>query len=161
MYLASFYYCWSLILKNLFYLPLDIALFLFLWIFLIYFLLSFNYSCPPFLPIPPPDPGQIHLTPQHPPPPWFCSCVLYMSFCNPLSPLSPPHYPLDLVRLLLTSMSLVIFCFLFPSIYYVPVKGEIIWHLSLTAQLISLSIIRCSSIHAVAKGISSFALSAV
>ena len=37
-------------------------------------------------------------------------------------------------------MSLVIFCFLFSSIYYVPVKGEIIWHLSFTIRLISLSI---------------------
>ena len=31
---------------------------------------------------------------------------------NPL-PLSPPHSPLAIVRLLLTSMSLVIFCLLF------------------------------------------------
>ena len=34
-------------------------------------------------------------------------------------------------------MSLVIFCLLFSSIDYVPVKGEIIWYLSLTAWLIS------------------------
>ena len=33
-------------------------------------------------------------------------------------------------------MSLVIFCFLFSSVDYVPVKGEIIWYLSLTAWLI-------------------------
>ena len=33
-------------------------------------------------------------------------------------------------------MSLVIFCLLFSSIAYVPVKGEIIWYLSLTAWLI-------------------------
>ena len=32
---------------------------------------------------------------------------------NPLSSLSPPHSPLSIVRLFLTSMSLVIFCFLF------------------------------------------------
>ena len=44
---------------------------------------------------------------------------------------------------------------------YVLVKGEIIWYLSLTAGLISLSIMLSSSIHAVAKGISSFFLSAV
>ena len=48
----------------------------------------------------------------------------------------------------------------FSSIDYVPVKGEIIWYLSLTAWLISLSIMLSSSIHAVAKGISSFFLSA-
>ena len=35
---------------------------------------------------------------------------------------------------------LVIFCFLFSSVDYVPVKGEIIWYLSLTAWLISLNI---------------------
>ena len=71
-----------------------------------------------------------------------------------------PHSPLAIVRLFLTSMSLVIFCLLFSSIYYVPVKGEIIWYLSLTIWLISLSIMLSSSIHAVAKGISSFFLSA-
>ena len=37
-------------------------------------------------------------------------------------------------------MSLVIFCFLFSSVDYVPVKGEIIWYLSLTVWLISLNI---------------------
>ena len=49
-------------------------------------------------------------------------------------------------------MSLVIFCLLFSSIDYVPVKGEIIWYLSLTSWLMSLSIMLPSSIHAVAKG---------
>ena len=53
-------------------------------------------------------------------------------------------------------MSLVIFCLLFSLIDYVPVKGEITWNLSLTVWLISLSIMLSSSIHAVAKGISSF-----
>ena len=37
-------------------------------------------------------------------------------------------------------MSLVIFCLLFFVVDYVPVKGEIIWYFSLTAWLISLSI---------------------
>ena len=48
-------------------------------------------------------------------------------------------------------MSLVIFCFFFFSfsIYYVPVKGEIIWYLSLTVWLISLSVMLSSSIHAI------------
>ena len=57
-------------------------------------------------------------------------------------------------------MSLVIFCLLFSFVDYVPGKGEIIWYLSLTAWLISLSIMHPSSLHAVAKGISSFFLSA-
>ena len=46
-------------------------------------------------------------------------------------------------------MSLVIVCFLFSSIYYIPVKGEIIWYLSLTVWLISLNIMLSSSIHAI------------
>ena len=63
---------------------------------------------------------SLHPTPAKPPslphlhpPPWFCPCVLYSSSCNPLSSLSPPHSPLSIVRLFLTSISLVIFCFLF------------------------------------------------
>ena len=65
-------------------------------------------------------------------------------------PVNPsPHSPLAIVRLFLTSMSLVIFCLLFSFVDYVPVKGEIIWYLSLTAWLISLSIMLSSSIHAV------------
>ena len=50
---------------------------------------------------------------------------------------------------------------LFSSVDYVPVKGEIIWYLSLTTWLISLSLMLSSSVHAIAKGISSFFLSAV
>ena len=85
----------------------------------------------------------LHPTPAEPtslphlyPPPWFCPCVLYSSSCNLLSLLSPPHSPLAIVTLFLTSMSLVMFCLLFSSVDYVPVKGEIIWYLSLTAWLI-------------------------
>ena len=91
---------------------------------------------------------------------WFCPCLLYSSSWKPFSPLSLLPSPLAIVRLFLTSMSLVIFCLFFSSVDYVPVKGEIIWYLSLSAWLISLSIMLSSSIHAVAKGISSFFLSA-
>ena len=63
-----------------------------------------------------------------------------------------------LVTMFLISMSLGIFCLLFSFVDYVPVKGEIIWYLSLT-WLISLSIVLSSSIHAVAKGRSSFFVS--
>ena len=95
------------------------------------------------------------------PPSWFCPCVLYSSSYRPLSPLSPSHSPVAILTMFLISMSLVIFCLLFSFVDYVPVKGEIIWYLSLTAWLFSLSIMLSSSIHAVAKGISSFFLSAV
>ena len=88
--------------------------------------------------------------------PWFCSCVLYCSSWKPFSPMFPPHSPLAIVRLFLISVSLVIFCLLFSFVDYVPVKGEVIWYLSLTTWLISLSIMLSSSIHAIAKDISSF-----
>ena len=77
---------------------------------------------------------SLHPTPAKPtslpcfhPSPWFCPCVLYSSSCKPLSPLSPSHSPLVIVRLLLTSMSLVIFCLLFSSVHYVPVKGCLLY----------------------------------
>ena len=46
-------------------------------------------------------------------------------------------------------MSLVIFCLLYSFVDYFPVKGEIIWYLSLSAWLISLRIMLSSSIHTV------------
>ena len=82
------------------------------------------------------------------PPPWFCPCVLYTSSWKPFRhcPLPPS---LAIVRLFLISMSLVIFCLLFSSVDYVPVKGDMIWYLSLSTWVISLSIILSSSMHAV------------
>ena len=82
------------------------------------FLLLFNYSCGPFLPIPPTS------LPHFPPPPRFCPCVLYSSSCNPLSSLSPPHSPLTIVRLFLTSMSMVIFCCFFLLLIMFQLKGR-------------------------------------
>ena len=101
----------------------------------------FNYSCMPFLPIPPTHPSWTHLPPLPPPDPWFSPCVLYSSSWKPFFSPSLPHFPLVIVRLFLTSMCLVIFCLLFSCVDYVPVKGEIIRYLSLTTWLISLSII--------------------
>ena len=106
--------------------------------------------------------------PQLNPPPSNTSTLsldfLHVSFIVvPVIPSShclPPRPALAIVRLFLTSMSLVTFCFLFSSIDYVPVKGEIIWYFSLTTWLISVSIMLSSFIHAIAKGISSFFLSA-
>ena len=75
--------------------------------------------------------GELTSLPHLHPPPWFCPCVLYSSSCNPLFPLSPPPphpHALAIVRLFLTSMSLVILSLLFSSIDYVPVKGEIMWY---------------------------------
>ena len=79
-----------------------------------------------------PTPAKPISLPCFHPPSWFCPCVLYSSSWKPFSPLSFPCSPLASVRLFLTSKSLVIFCLLFSSVDYVPVKGEIIWYLSLT-----------------------------
>ena len=133
--------------------------FYFYFIFFIFYCYSITVVCL-FSPSLHPTPVELPSLPHLHPPPWFCPRVLYSSSCNPLSSLFPPHFPLAIVRLFLPSMSLVICCFLFSSTYYVPVKGEIIWYLSLTTWLISLKIMLSSSIHAVAKGISSFFLSA-
>ena len=61
-------------------------------------------------------------------------CIL-LAFCLGNSLL---HLALKIRALI--SMFLVIFCLLFFSVDYVPVKGEIIWYLSLTTWLISLCI---------------------
>ena len=129
------------------------------WIFKIFYCYSITVVCL-FSPSFHPTPAKPTSRPHPHPPPWFCPCVLHSSSCNPLSSLSSPHSPLAIVRLFLISMSLVIFCLVFSSVDYVPVKSEIIWYLSLTVWLISLNIMLSSSIHAVAKGISSFFLSA-
>ena len=118
----------------------------FIFIFIIFWFL-FNYSCLHFLPTPPPLPSQTHLPACLHRPPWFCICVLYSSSWKLLSSLSLPPFPLAIVRLFLTSMSLVTFCLLFSFVDYVPVKGEIIWYLSLTTWLISLESIIWSEIN--------------
>ena len=129
-----------------------------MYFFLILFLLKYSFLPFPSPPQPSPLPSSVST------PPWFCPCVLYSCSCKPftLFPLlCPPLSPLVTVLLFLISMSLVIFCLLDCFVDYVPVKGEIIWYLSLTTWLISLSIMLSRSIHAVAKGRSSFFLSAV
>ena len=105
-----------------------------------------------------PTPAKPISLPCFYPPPWFCPCALYSSSWKPFSPLSLPSGYCYIVPNF--KMSPVIFCLLFSSVDYVPVKSEIIRYLSLTAWLISFSIMLSSSIHAVAKGISSFFLSA-
>ena len=77
--------------------------------------LLLKYSCLHFLPSTPPNPSHLHLPHSILPPFGFVHVsfihVLWWSF--PLSPsLSPPTSLLVTVRLLLISMSLVIFCLL-------------------------------------------------
>ena len=85
------------------FLDLDFYLFMYLFIFNFYcysitVICLFSQSLHP-------TPAEPTSLPHLHPPPWFCPCVLYSSFCNPLSSLSPPHSPLAIVRLFLTSLS--------------------------------------------------------
>ena len=132
---------------------------LFIFLFLNVYCYSNRVVCL-FFPSLHPTQAEPKSLPHFHPPPGLCPCVLYNSSYNPLFPLFPPHSPLATARVFPPSMSLVAFCLLFSFVDYVTVKDEIIWYLSLTAWLISLSILLSSFIHAVAKGISSFFLSA-
>ena len=134
-------------------------IYIYIYIFKLFYCCSITVVCI-FSPSLHPTPAKHTSLPCFHPPRWFCPCVLYSSSWKPFSPLYLPPSPLAIIRFFLTSMSLVIFCFLFSFVDYVSVKGEIIWFLSLTAWLISLSIMLSSSIHAVTKGGSSFFLSA-
>ena len=94
---------------------------LFFPIFKLFYCCSITVVCifsPPLYP----TPAKPTSLPCFHPPPWFCPCVLYSSSWKPFSPLSLPPSPLAIVRLFLTSMSLVIFCLLFSFVDYVPVK---------------------------------------
>ena len=79
----------------------------------VFFLIAVQLQLSPFSPHP-------STRPQPNPPPSPAETVLFgfvhVSFIvvpETLSPVSPPHSPLAIVRLFLTSMSLVIFCLLF------------------------------------------------
>ena len=81
---------------------------------------------------------------------WICPCVRYICSVMTLPLfllLSPPLSLLVTATLFFTSMSLVIFCLLAFFVDQVSLIGEIIWYLSFTAWLITLSIILSSSIH--------------
>ena len=133
----------------------------------VFFSFSFFYCCsctvvsifPSLLSPAPPTPTS------HPQsyPLWLCPWVLYtcsLMTLSLLSPVTPFPSPLVTVSLFFISMSLVIFYFLVCFVDQLPLIGEIIWYLSLTSWLTSLSITLSSSIHAVTKGRSSV-LSAV
>ena len=99
---------------------------IFFFFFLNFYCYSITVVCL-FSPSLHPTPGEPTSLPHLHPPPWFCPCVLYSSSCNPLYPLSPPPPPtpaLAIVRLFSISMSLFIFCLLFSSVDYIPVKGR-------------------------------------
>ena len=89
-----------------------------LWFFFyLFYCCSITVFCifSPPLPYTPSEPTSL---PCFHPPPWFCPSVLYSSSCKPFSPLSLPSSPLAIVRLFLTSMSLVIFCLPFSFVMF-------------------------------------------
>ena len=144
MYFLIIWYVWLLTGTQI-----DWCLTLEYWIFLLsnqyslFLFFIFNFYSVIIVCIFSPSP---HLTPANPtsllhlyPPPWFSSFVIYSISYTPFSPQSLPHSPQAIVTLFLTLMSLVIFCLLFSFVDYVPVKGEIIWYLSLTTWLFHLA----------------------
>ena len=104
----------------------------------------FNYSCPDFSLITFPHPVQPTLPQSIPTLLSMYMCPLYMFFNQSLPLLShhypSPHSPLVTVSLFFIFMSLVSFCLFVNFVHQVPLIGEIIWHLSFTAWLISRSI---------------------
>ena len=133
-----------------------------LFIYFLFFYCSstlVSISPPPHPPVPPTPTSY----PQSFPPLALSMGPLYMFLDDPFPSFScncPPLSPLVTVSLLFISMSLVLFRLLVCFVDYLPLRGEITWYLSVTTWLISLSIMLSSSIHAVAKGRSSFFLSA-
>ena len=116
-------------------------IFCMIYIFLLNHIISFfNFNCYSitvvclFSPSLHTTPAETTSLPHLHPSPWFCPCVLYSSSYKPLSSLSPPHSPLVIVRLFLTSVSLVIFCLPFfnwniiKPHYFKPTKFLIFWN---------------------------------
>ena len=131
--------------------------------FFIIYLLLFKYICLHFHPSKVPHPTYPCLPPSNLPPLALSMSPLYIILYDPFPSFLcylPPPTPLVTVSLFFISMSLVIFCLLVCFVDYVPLIGEIIWYLSFTAWLTSLSIILSGSIHVVTKGRLSFFLSA-
>ena len=118
-------------------------------------LFLFNYSCL-HLPSTIPAPSQIHLPPVLPPLPLGFVHLSFIVVSENLTPIIPSQFPSGYCQFVLNfnvSGYILLAC-LFCQLG--PVKGGIIWYLSLTTWLFSLSIMLSSSIHAVTKSRSSF-----
>ena len=142
----------------------QLPLLLFLCFYLLLFFIVVQVQLSPLPPNTHPRPTHPHLPPLVLPSLALSMCALCMFLDDP-SPTSP-HYssplsPLVTVNLFFISMTLVIFCLLVCFVGQVPIIHEIIWYLSFTSWLISLSIMLSSSIYAVANDRRSFFLSAV
>ena len=124
-----------------------ILYFFILFYFIFYCCSSTVVSIPPF----PPPTSHPQFPALIPFPPLVLSMCPLQQFLKTLPPcplLSLPTSPMVTVSLFLISMSLIIFHLFVCFVDQVPLIGEIIWYLSFTAWLISLSIMLSSSIHA-------------
>ena len=89
-----------------------------------------------------------------------CIYVLWLILSPIFNQSLPLLFPLTAVILFHVSMSLALFFSLVYFVHWIPVINDVIWYLSFTNCLISLSIIFSSSIHAVTSGMNSFFYSA-
>ena len=126
--------------------------------FLTLFLLLILLQVPLFSsPLPTSIQPPTHLWPS----PHCCLCLCVMCMCPSANPfiffhsVLPPS-ALTAVTLFSVSMSLFLFCLSVYFVHQIPHTEKIIWYLSCSDWLISLSIIVSRSIHAVAKGKISF-----
>ena len=111
--------------------------------FSFFFLLS--HLCPCCSPLPPsPQTPQSTSTPLSVPMSPLCG---FLDLPLPLPHCPPPPSPLVTVSLFFICMSLVLFCSFACFGDYIPLIGEIIWYLSFTAWLISLSIMLSRSLY--------------
>ena len=126
--------------------------------FIYIFLLFFKYSCLHFYCTIALCPTHPHLPPSNLPPLALSMCPSYML----LDGRSPIFFLLSLSHLLSGYCQFVLYFNVSGSIWlvcfvaWIPLIVEIIWYLSFTAWLISLSIMLSSAIHAVTKDRSSF-----
>ena len=91
------------------------------------------------------------LTPSLPQQSPHCCLCPWVFFPFSLIP-PPPSLPHHLLSSGPLSMNLSLFCLLVQFLCYIPYMSEIIWHLSCSVWLISLSVMFSMSIHTVAKG---------